>query len=375
MNKSFSQRYSNRREQGMALIAMCLILLVSVSMLVLSSGKTSVMEQLISYNEYRAIEVNQAAEAGLEYGLAWYRQNVPAWGAGSSTLCWGSFNEFYTLNSPGITLPTIPAYNGDAYTLEIDYCRDKNDRSKLQVAARATSTSDSTVTYTVRVYTEPLSEVLSPKFSGAPLVVDGCLSGVGGTPLIHPDQSLLPTPGVSVETSRDQASAIIDGCQQDGAAWLGGGTVKHSAFPPNRSWNYVFRISRTELRAKSDAEIAAGYTYANRTYFFYESYAPTFNTDTGTIDHPVVIVFSGSSGCPKINGNITIWGTVYIDAPCPAASGWGAAFIHGSVIINGNATHLTANTQFYDWRTDHINWRPRYLNEDAPMLTGTWSDF
>jgi len=390
-------RFSSRSDQrGMVVIGMSLILLVAVSLLLVNSGKTSILEQSISYNEFRAAEAHHAADAGLEYARAWYADNNPTWSTGSIPAdCVGTFDESFQLKNQDLSLPGMTTLDNDTYELHMYFCRNRADRSIIQIVSRAKLIEDKSVQYMVREYVMPDTDFLSAKFSGAPLIVDGCTSNTNGTPDIWPDNAPLPNIGVSYETSLSQTDAeslainpgiiCIQATNSAGMA-LNGGIVKHSAFTAGNAWDYVFRVPRSEIQSRATFEISSGYTAAQRQYYFYDNFAqPTFNSSLGSPSHPVVLVFTGTSGCPKINGNVTIYGIVFIDGPCPAASGWGNANFYGSVIIGGNANHLTANTQFYDWRYQasptnwrpvaSTDWRPRFSSETAVTVIGTWSDF
>lgn len=72
------------KQQGMATLMFSLVFLLALTGLALMSAKTLLTEQAISANQYRHIEAGYAAEAALEYGIAWLESNDPApahWGA------------------------------------------------------------------------------------------------------------------------------------------------------------------------------------------------------------------------------------------------------------------------------------------------------
>ncbi len=91
------------RQCGAMTLLFSLLLLVGAGILAFSAGRTSVVEQRIANNEYQAIEAQQAAQAGLEYALAWLASNT-----------W----------SKGATVPTPPqtlASSGQAYDLSLKF--------------------------------------------------------------------------------------------------------------------------------------------------------------------------------------------------------------------------------------------------------------
>jgi len=369
-----------RQQQGMAVLVMCLILLLSVSMLLLNSGKTSVMEQLISANEYRAKEVAQAAEAGLDWGAAWAAGTAPDWSnIGVPTQCYGKDEGglFDESAIPTDTPTPVTAVSGNIYKLDIIYCRNSANRKVFRIVSTATSQLDGSVAKTLRVYSTPVSSVFSPFFSGAPLIVDGCVSNTAGTPQVHP----YAVGDVVYETSQSfaQADAHLPKCTRAGfneKLNLNGGVTQNSAFTTGYVWEYVFSQTRQQIRDLADAEVAAGIPVANRNFFYYSNYPfTTYHESHGTAKHPVVIVFDNTSGCPKLNGGVVIYGVVFIDSICPSTSGWGNTDIYGSLVVNGDADHLTANTNFYNWRIQSSLVGPRFPQDSAPRLIGTWIDF
>ena len=140
-----------KQQRGAATLMMSLIVLIAVTLLSIYSAKTAVIEQRISANEYRALEVGQAASAGLDYGLIWIgtKGNKVTWTAGTDPSCSGTFDEHGSLIAPNIN-----AANSDAYALSVKFCRNTAvNNNIIQVASTATSSSDSSLTKTVRVYT------------------------------------------------------------------------------------------------------------------------------------------------------------------------------------------------------------------------------
>jgi Tfp pilus assembly protein PilX len=66
------------RQQGAATLIVVLVLAMIMGVAALTTTRTGVMEQKITGNDLRAREAQEAAEAGLEYGVAWAgKHNVP----------------------------------------------------------------------------------------------------------------------------------------------------------------------------------------------------------------------------------------------------------------------------------------------------------
>lgn len=365
------------RQQGMVAVVLSTLLLIAVSLILLSSGKTAVMEQRISANELHAMEVAQAAEAALEYGQSWFDNNLPTW---PDTQTSGSCpNANYPgldeVSQPVIASPPLQVtYPGGNYTLDIHYCRYSRTRRKVLITATATSTADDSITSSASVYTEIVSADTTPYFSFAPLILSGCLSGTVGTPDVFP---AFPT-DVSYETA-EPAPAV--GCTRPGfneGLNLNGGVAVADAFAGPDAWSYVFNYDRAEFQTRAAAETGP---ISSRRYVYVTSSA-NFHDNIGSPTQPAILVFAPSADCPKINGNPTIYGIVFVDSGCTGgAHGWGGTSFYGSVIINGSATHLNANVEFHHWSKPPSpglqNATPRIdlASDSAPRLIGTWRDF
>jgi len=70
------------------------------------------------------------------------------------------------------------------------------------------------------------------------------------------------------------------------------------------------------------------------------------------VTHPVVLYFDKSVGCPKVNGNVVVWGVVFYAAEsCDTtigAQGGGKATIYGTVAFSGDLLKYNANTEIID---------------------------
>ncbi|WP_028303693.1 pilus assembly PilX family protein [Oceanospirillum maris] len=152
------------RQQGMVTLMFAMVLLVALTMISFLTARTLLTEQTISANEYRSKEASYAAEAALEYGIAWLDQHhhtFAIWNASDENSDAVSWND---LNADNIVLTR----SGDHYQLTVSYTRacldDPNpvlladcNRWIIDVAATAVAMSDSDLTRTqwIRVLSKP----------------------------------------------------------------------------------------------------------------------------------------------------------------------------------------------------------------------------
>ena len=348
---------------------MSLLVLIAVTLLSIYSAKTAVVEQRISANEYRTLEVGQAASAGLDYGLIWIGTtgNTVSWTPGTDPSCNGTFDEHGSLSAPNIN-----AANSDAFNLTIVFCRNTAvDNSVIQVASTATSSSNTSLIKTVRVYTRAKQGPVSPGFIQAPLTLSGCLSNVNGNPAIWPFPG-----GIALETKVSSQPCINQGSlSYDGnGAVTPGGHLDASIPDPQDMWNYVFTLTRAEIQALAAEEVIAGVPDTQRNFVWVTDSGP-FHISYGSPTHFSVVVFDAVANCPKINGGPILYGVVFIDSDCPAANGFGGAEFHGSVVVNGLINKLNANTEFHADSEVAALVGPTFPDGFAPREIGTWSDF
>jgi len=357
------------RQNGALTLMMSIIIMIAVTLLSIYSAKTAVIEQRISVNEYRSMELEQAASAGLDYALIWLATsgNSVSWSAGLSPACSGTFNENGSMSAPDIS-----AANSDTYTLSVVFCRNTavND-NVIQVSSTATATSDNNLAKTVRVYTRAEQGPVNPGFAAAPLTLSGCMSNVNGNPDVWP----IPG-GTAIETKAGSSGCIDTGhLGLDGAGTIvPAGTIDFTIPDAQDMWDYVFTKSRAEIQALAADEVAAGIPDDQRRYVWVTD-PGNFHRSIGSPTHFAVVVFASVANCPTINGNPSIYGVVFVDSDCPAANGFGGADFYGSAIVNGDINKLNANTNFHANSGVVTLTGPSFPAGFAPREIGTWNDF
>lgn len=361
-------------QKGGITLLMSMMLLISITLLSIYSTGFAVMDQRISANEYRAMEVENSSSAGLEYGLIWLGTagNTVSWSAGVNSACSGNFDEVGT-----ITGPNISSASTYTYTLLIAFCRNTAvNANVIQVASTASASSDTSITTTTRAYSRAESGPVNPGFSAAPLVIGGCLSNVLGNPDVFPAVD----GGTAIETREGfspSGSNCIDtgnlGMDADGAH-SGDGEIEYTISDTEDMWDYVFSMTRAEIKALADQEVADGIADSQRKYVWITDTDP-FHRSIGSPTNFAVIVFAPEANCPKINGGNKIYGVVYIDSECPAANGFGGSEFYGSVVVDGLVTKLNANTEFHQDNGVNNLKVSTFPKGFAPREIGTWSDF
>jgi hypothetical protein len=321
------------------------------------------MEQKLVGNNLRAREAQEAAEAGLEYGVAWAKSN-----AVSSTVTCSSGS--LPTGCPTALTTVTGSSTGESYSYTLTYTV---GTSSIKVTSAAQGVADTSIAAGSEAWLKQISYLTTAGQSAPPLVINGGLSGVTG----NPTNDTGSPPGTAVLTSGSVAS--VDTGHLGGNPTLGA-TVS-SPFPDTShpAWDYMFGIS---LETATAIAIANGYNYpthalpttpaAGKAPFYVWNSGTHISSDYGSAAHPVVIIITAGN-CPKINGGPTIYGMVYFADSCDD-NGWGGATIHGSVIAEASITKLTANGTIIANGVGGVNISNGFVSDTA-RIPGTWKDF
>src|SRR5690606_25145980 len=185
-------------QKGVAILAITILLLLVATLGTLMVGRVGLFEQKMVGTDVRSKEVYSAAIGGLEYGVNWFNEDnvldLPWTDAdGDGISCAGD------TATPDPAMPDTDL-NADSYAHTITYtlmnCLDQSPVI-VRVSSLAVATADSHVQKTVSVEKMLGVESISPfggtvadedpsVFQGPPVMVEGCMSGVTGTPDIYP---------------------------------------------------------------------------------------------------------------------------------------------------------------------------------------------
>lgn len=337
-----------RHQKGMATLLVSIMLVLLITIGVFSGSRMVISEVKATQNTYWSTRALQAADGGVDYAIAWLSQtaNDPVWVADHSV-------------APNDQKGAPITYSEGSYTVTATPYR-QSGSSTVQLVATATGTDHSRATVQQQV---ALLGLLSPHFNNAPLVINGCLSGVTGNPVASQNGS-----GVSI------ASSQAGGCIALGHMNITG-TIEGNAFTGS-AWNAVFGVTTDDLKLFASSPLNQQLMDQGGGVYFYDSTNPApnnFHQSVGTQALPAVIVFGPGSGCPKINGSPTIYGIVYYDASCASQDpGWGGATIHGTVVVDGSVTKFTANSQLLGANLGNNDFKIPYL---PVRILGSWRDF
>jgi len=386
------------KQKGAATLFVVVVLLVIMAVLALMVGRKGLMEQQMTGNDLRSKEVQEAAEAGIEFGVAYAAANVIPWPAGGNPndpdvwLCPGA------VGCPAIAnIAADQTSSGETYAISsLTFFRVSDASEYIRITSTANGGAgggENTIEATSMVYIKPGGLLTSNATLPPPLVMSGCMTQTTGTPDIYPG-----TNGQAILTSQPETTSggnmCLDHCGPGGGNSnscqnpvngsfahldINGGTLSNDEpFPDwdgdgsGTTWEYYFDVPvETYEQYASDTLSTEGGAY----YITDSGNQP--NGTYGSIDNPAIIVFE--NGCPKFNGNTTIYGIVFFrdENACVSGgmNGWGNVTIYGSIGVTGGVHQLNANIEIHGVGSgaglNVINQIP--IN--ASKLPGTWNDF
>jgi len=398
MTRSHTKTKRFHQQAGAATLIVVVILLLLMTLITLTVNRDSVVEQQMTGNDIRAREAQEAAEAGLEYGVAWAGKNAITW-IGNSMICPGA------TGCP--TLPTITgSSSGESYPVaSLVYARNAATSDYIKITSTSQGSADNTITATSTIYIKPGGLLTSEGKLPPPLVMDGCMTSTTGTPDIYPKWDDLNNNGVqdpgemgeAIITSQPQSvgsNICLDYCGPGGGhgacdpsgsgsshahADLHNGTLTNDeAFPDNDGdgtgtiWEYYFDVSPAQYQAAASTTLStAGGAY------YITSTGNWPNGTYGSLANPVIIVFE--NGCPKPTGNTTIYGILFYKEENGCVSdpmnGWGNVTVYGSVGANGGIHKMNANLEIHGVGSGAGLTTINEIPINASKLPGTWSDF
>ncbi len=358
----------SQSQRGAASLAVTMILLFLVLLVTLFGARALVQDTRAGANEYQSARAFEAAEAGIEYGIAWLNANPSPYPFVADKSPYGVFTGCAAASACERVGPDLAINLPNGFTVTVRLRRATvplDALNVIEVLAHAVSTADAGNVARARqkALVSPFNKN-KPGLGAPPLLINGCLSGVTGNPSIVPKAA-----GASALVS-SQAVACLD----EGHLNLNGGAKTGSGFT-GTAWDQLFPgISKTEMQTIAQTQIDAGLALADRSVIWVTSTSP-WHDSAGSAAKPVILIFSAASGCPKVNGNPAITGIVYFDGGCDS-NGFGGATIDGTLAYEGALTKFNANaTLRYSSAVADLTGKGANLGGKTPKLAGSWRDF
>jgi Tfp pilus assembly protein PilX len=405
---TFPNLHLKARQQGAATLIVVMVLAIVMAVVSMTTARTGLMEQKIAGNDLRAREAQEAAEAGLEYGVAWAKKNLIT---NTVTCSSGSLPA----GCPSALSTVTGSSTGESYSYTLTYTKGTN---AIKVAASAHGVNDSSIAATSEAFVIQISkELFDPRAkTPPPWTLAGCITTAATG---NPDTFVLHSTNDAVISGTSSSAACLPQGHLDVGTWNDtneNGVMDYGEYladsttfnkgtftgcpSTNCAWNMAFKMS---LQDTKNMAAAAGHTYtgsipcgpaASSPSIYLVNNSGPFNgadisgsctgtgVDSDTIgapSQPVILIIPSTAGCPKFNGGVTIYGIIYYESTTACASqGWGGATVYGSVIWEGNIEKPNANSVFIEVDYEDNGDLNTVFNigiDDAARIPGTWKDF
>jgi len=405
---------AGRKQCGAAALVATVILVIIGSLSALVVGKAAFSEQKLSGVDIRNKEVYAAAVGTLQYAET-HLETVFV--DGSVGLNWVDAGGAASIGLVGDTAPPVTAFanaaggttidqGADTYGLAIVYTLLTDMAASpavVEITATATAEADTHVMKTITAQYLISDIGSSSLWDGPPMIVEDCVSGITGTPDLYTDDGtalgtlngdcvdpgLFDANGSALLADSDLIDTNVGEDDEDGNPL----SLHETLFPgvPVEQLKFVSELqaslglgqdARSIYYIDADFTDTSGATNWNGNAWDDDIGLGTVSNVGGTPvytpDHPVVLYFDASMGCPPVNGNVTIWGVVFYAAEsCDTeigAVGGGKATVYGTVAFSGDLTGYNANTEIYN-----VDLSPSDPGEGdiriMARLPGSWKDF
>ena len=375
------------RQRGAATLLISLVMLVAMTLLAVVMARSSLIEIRASANSYRAKQAVEAAEAGLNFGLAHYQHG------GADQDDDGVADTLFPADTDGDGDPNTTVIDGKV--VEARYCTPGNnppatcvlptDLNNVLIFAQGWS-DDRVAVHRMRQLSTYYQAL--PNGPLVPLVAKSAstMKASGNLTIVNNESNTTIWMGDAIDTATGSFNTFIqvDGVdntkssEKAGAVYTLGPDVIHNDATLKTAtlgdfFANFFGASKTDVRAKANVVINAG---AGETltaglhgdeliYIDNASGGFTVNQNLGTLDHPVVLVVDGPL---TIAGSSQIYGVVYTTLLDHAA---GTADVFGSLIAEDIDDAVGGFTVTYKGSVIEAT---EQIGRRAP-LTGSWRDF
>lgn len=355
-------------EHGAATLAITLILLFSLSLIVLYSARVSLIEQKISANEYRARQAFEAAQAGLEIAAA----SLNNWDIRKQILVDNDNNGIIDLQQH-LTIGILT--NDASYTVTYNNTEWPNNFRLIELNSTGWS-DDKTASAKINQILQVVPLLSKPPDAGVTGYMD--LTMDGNIELINTQSDLNARAGGTI-TMDSSVKAITS---NPGKAGITANDTELKGLQNNDEFfEHYFAMTKTEAENQStylrcdantcidrDDQVTNPDLYPGQNTWI--SGNTTIKSSIGSVEQPVVLIIDGNL---VLDGDIEIWGLIYITEHGDLLQTSGNIQLHGALIVE-SATLKTNGELIVEYNLDHLV-PPAGGNGWYAKVAGTWRDF
>ncbi|MFT5482265.1 MAG: Tfp pilus assembly protein PilX [Halieaceae bacterium] len=388
------------QQRGVVTLLVALLLLTVATLASIAVGKSIFFEQKLTANDIRSKEAYAAALHGMDYAMEWMQQG--------NTITWAP-DQLVGATSSSVTLVDTDhgtANSGtDSYThtISLQILTNLAASTVVQLTSTAAASSDSQISRTITQNIVMIGMVSGDGGDSPPIVIEGCMSGVNGTPNLFPQpgqpavSSLTcaqcggtPCPVDTVDTGNFDgyvcdAAVLPEICTTPSGPESGWATVALTSTTLNDTqsvWDKLFDVTKEQFRSMAERlpnrfiVLESGYSEPSDWPWTGFISSTNLKNTWGSAEDPVIIFVDASFGCAKMNGGAVIWGMVYYDDPGCKTSGFGNGTLNGTLAMSGDMTSLNANVKlkYYPLGAEFGGGGAGAFNF-VSVIPGSWKDF
>ena len=363
-----------KRIRGAATLIITMFLMSVITLVIIYAGYNSVARQQLVSNSLVKKQAFAAADAGLNYGIAYLTSNYATITATPSS---GMIN--YTATN----LTNISLNNGSKYT--ISYSNPIiNDYSIIQVNATGVAADNATsVTMQQQI---KLGSLLMGNVN-SPLITQGDITLSGSALIQNTENNNTIISGGSVNISGSAKTVIASGTSSNSGSIKTDITTNDAVLANmNQTGLFAKFFGSTSTAIQSQVQnyysnSGSNYNYSstlsgkkNTTIWIDQPNGTATingNTTIGTASQPVLLIVNGNV---NFSGNITIYGYVFVFGTNTIDSITGSVDIHGAITTAGDLRVSGNTTLTYDSGVLN-NLRNLPSMRYYAKVPGSWRDF
>ena len=364
-------KVSLARQQGITVLVLTVVLLLAATVIVVFAAKFSLTQSRITSNQYRNAQAFEAAQAGLEFGMAYLNSSATTILANHSG---GHLVPYSDANTTNVALSNGAKYS-IVYTNPV-----ANNYQLILVTATGTS-DDATSTRVVQQEVQYGSSLLAPGTYS--LVSTGRIALSGSTTVTNTQTNNTIEAGSSVTGSGSFKTVTSSGTTSTSGNFGSDITQNVSSLANTSSgdlFSDYFGMTEAQYIAK------AGHSYSNNS-----NYATTLNgmTNTtvyinagtgsanfsgsatiGSASAPVLIVIDGNL---NISGSLILYGFIFVNGASTATTNLsGSINITGGMATTNNISASGSINMTYD---NAVLGNVQNSNAYYARVPGFWKDF
>jgi hypothetical protein len=389
-----------KNQNGAATLLTALVLLICITLVILLSSKSVVMETQISADNYRMAQAVAAANAAMDFGVGYFDQGgfdqiiIATGAAGSDGIVDTIADRTYTSGDGTQTTTATLTFNNAAGTRCVAAGETPNMKSGLITAVGRSDDGLAVRTISQCVGTIDIFGGNGPK---QPLISKAAVGLTGNYQIINrfnnttiwsgesatigmsasaatylreqstPIESLSKTELENIATNNAYTSEPITDRDKGSGVDTIDKDPRLSTLTGDEFFNNFFFDDRSTMQAMAKCtSLADANCKTGGGIVWVEGNASMTGETYGTPNSPVVIIINGNL---DVSGNPTIYGMLYVTGQMDAA---GTPTVYGSVIVEGDPSMVPAGElPVVGHGTVNLVYTPFTLNQAANPIAGT----